>query len=62
MSENKLANCAGLAAMPRLLELNLSGNRLTNLTHLQGLGSLKTLNASSNRMKTLADFPLLPEL
>ena len=62
MSENKLTNCAGIAAMPRLLELNLSGNRLLNLSDLRGLGSLKTLNVSNNKIKTLAEFPLLPEL
>ena len=38
LSENKLGNCAGIAAMPKLLELNLSGNALTSISDLKGLG------------------------
>jgi len=62
MSENKLANCAGLAAMPKLLELNLNGNALTSLTDLRGLGSLKKLDVGKNKLATLDKFPVLPEL
>ena len=62
MSENKITTCAGLAAMPSLIELNLSSNRLTSLTDLRGLGSLKTLNVSKNKLATFAEFPQLPEL
>jgi len=62
MSENRLMNCAGLAAMPRLIELNLNGNKLTDLSDLRGLGGLKKLDVGNNKLTNFTDFPLLPEL
>ena len=62
MNDNKLADCSGLAAMPKLTELNLNGNRLTSLTHLRGLGNLKKLEVARNQMANLQSFPELPEL
>ena len=62
MSDNKLGDCSGLVAMPKLVELNLNGNRLTSLTHLRGLGSLKKLEVARNRLANLDAFPVLPEL
>lgn len=62
ISENKLPNCAGICAMPRLLELDLTGNRLTSLTDLKGLGSLKKLIVKGNKLTDLEAFPVLPEL
>ena len=62
MAENKLTDCSGIAAMPRLVELNLNGNRLTSLTQLRGLGSLKKLEVAKNRLANLQAFPELPEL
>ena len=61
LSENKLGNCAGIAAMPKLLELNLSGNALTSISDLKGLGSLKKLDVARNKLAALEDFPELPE-
>ena len=62
MSDNKLTDCSGLAAMPKLVELNLNGNRLTCLTHLRGLGNLKKLEVARNQLKDFDAFPELPEL
>ena len=62
MSDNKLGDCSGLVAMPKLVELNLNGNRLTSLTHLRGLGSLKKLEVARNRLPNFEAFPQLPEL
>lgn len=62
MSENKLTNCAGLKAMPKLVELNLNGNRINSLADLVGLGCLKKLDVGKNKLDTLANFPMLPAL
>jgi Leucine-rich repeat (LRR) protein len=53
MSENKLTNCAGLAKMPKLIELNLAGNQITTLTDLKNLPSLKKLEVGKNKMENL---------
>ena len=62
MNGNKLQNCAGLAAMPKLIELNLNDNSIASLSELRGLGSLKKLEVARNKLANLQDFPVLPEL
>lgn len=62
MSENRLADCFGLAAMPKLVELNLNGNKLTSLTQLKGLTCLKKLDVGKNSLAGFDGFPMLPEL
>ena len=62
MSENKLTNCAGLARMPKLIELNLVGNQMITLTDLNNLLCLKKLEVGKNKIENLQNFPDLPAL
>ncbi len=62
MAENRLTNCAGISALPKLQELNLSGNKINTVADLQGLGSLKKLDLSKNKLEALTNFPCMPAL